>query len=62
MDLNHAFQKAIKKYFDGSTPEELGKATGKKYRYNKKYFDKVSQDTLGKEINPLKRKTNANKS
>ena len=46
MDLQEAFRKSIKKYFQGKQPKAT-KALGKRIKYDKKYFDKFEKDKFG---------------
>lgn len=50
IDLDEAFRRAVKKFYDGAAFENYEKATGEKIKYNKEFFDGYE-----KELRPKKK-------
>ena len=53
MTFEEAIRNSMKAYWNGVTPEKLGKSSDKRLKYSKKYFDKMMKDNDIK--NPLVR-------
>ena len=51
IDLDEAFRRAVKKFYDGAAFENYEKATGEKIQYNKEFFDGYE-----KELRPTRKK------
>lgn len=43
IDLDEAFKRAVKKFYDGAAFENYEKATGEKIKYNKDVFDEYEK-------------------
>jgi hypothetical protein len=43
IDLDEAFKRAVKKFYDGAAFENYEKATGEKVKYNKDVFDEYEK-------------------
>lgn len=46
MTFEEAIKQAVKAYFEGKSPDNLNKLSGKDRKYTKDYFDKVAEDQL----------------
>lgn len=62
MNLNEAFIKSIKAYFEGASLDEMEATTETKLKYTKEYFDNISkefgldvEEEIEKEIKKSKR-------
>ena len=54
MKLEEAFAEAIRKYYEGETPESVGK-------YTMEYFDEIESEYLDQPITPTKKKKKSKK-
>lgn len=44
MNLNEAFVKSVRSYFEGTTLKEMETATQMKLKYTKAYFDTIAKE------------------
>lgn len=51
MNWEQAFKKSALAYFEGKSPDNYKKASGKKQKYNHKYFNRVSKEKEIDEVN-----------
>ena len=47
MNLQEAFRKSIKAYFNGKQPKASRAVGGKRVKYDKKYFDRIEEERFG---------------